>query len=419
MNILIINLHSALNLGDDAIMHVTLNHLRKTFINSRITAAANDPGSWRKYPEIDVVSSLCTWMGDCKLGHFLPKFSLIPLYLILLTVASISYRSFRINLLFGSEEQKRLLKAYYDSNLILSCGGGNFYAYRPVSPSLILGLFSLAFALMLGKKTVMLPQSTGPIEGKIQRLLAKIIFTRVSSIMVREAYSKDFINNVLQVKKDIILLPDLAFGLPTLNSDQDQPNHKTIRKDSCHIGLTVIDRGAQKAVFNNQYKYENLIESLLVHLHKKYGAHIHLFSQCNGPSSDQDDRIIARKIFQRMRGKFDEIYLHEDMQDALEIRAAYKTMDFIIGTRFHTAIFALSCAVPVILIGYQPKARGTMELLGLGKYFCEIENLDIGQLSNLVEDMMEHYDFTKKQFWDIYTNAQELLRGWTAYLGFE
>ena len=45
MRILIINVHSALNLGDDAIMAATLEGIRAHYPDAVVTISANDPGA--------------------------------------------------------------------------------------------------------------------------------------------------------------------------------------------------------------------------------------------------------------------------------------------------------------------------------------------------------------------------------------
>ncbi len=62
----------------------------------------------------------------------------------------------------------------------------------------------------------------------------------------------------------------------------------------------------------------------------------------------------------------------------------------MIGTRMHTAIFAASGGVPLILVAYQPKAVGTMHHLGLGDYVCHIHDLTGQRLAALIASAHEH-----------------------------
>ena len=189
MKILILNVHSALNLGDDAIMRTTVQTLGETFADVQITVAANDPTSWQQ-----VTAKSKFWVRWRPGLLIRPRHAgaqrayLMPFVAGLLFCAATAYRLFGIELRWGTPEQRRLLDCYYQADLILSCGGGNFYAHRPLSPALIWALLSLAFAAVLGKQVTMLPQSFGPIEGRLQRWLARWTFSRAHLMMAREAH---------------------------------------------------------------------------------------------------------------------------------------------------------------------------------------------------------------------------------------
>jgi colanic acid/amylovoran biosynthesis protein len=443
MKILIQNLHSALNLGDDAIMQTTLSALRTTFTDCEIAIAANDPPSWRKYSDIEVLGSLSTWVADPAQGRWRKRALLMPFEALLLCCAAVSYRLFGVRLLWGAPEQRLLLARYYDADLVLSCGGGNFYAHHALSPALIWALLSLAFAVGLGKRVVMLPQSFGPIEGRLQRWLARWTFSHVNLIMAREARSVAFVKEALGVRTPVVLLPDLAFGLVRPAADVRQAK-SSIENDfphaadrapmpggvgaasaagtntfmgpkpspSCQIGVTVIDRGAQSPSFKGQQAYEDALASLLVRLARERNAHIQIFCQCYGPSPDQDDRPVARRLHERIRQLGADTTLRVDFRDAREIVAAYGELDLLIGTRMHTGIFALCNAVPVLLIGYQPKACGVMASFGLDRYCCDISAVDAEQLYLLACELLEGEEAMRVHIAERLAQTQEQAHRW-------
>lgn len=386
MRILILNVHSALNLGDDAIMQATLRGLKAVFSEAQITVAANDPVSWKKYHEIQVVGSLATWLADPAHGQWRKRAYLMPVTLVLLMTAVFFYRLFRLRLIWGTPSQRSLLAAYYDADLVLSCGGGNFYAHRPLSPALVWALLSLDFALALGKPVAMLPQSFGPVVGSAQRLLARWTFSRARLIMVRERRAGSFLREVLRVKTPIILLPDLAFGL-SADKPHGGTNNKTSRRQ---IGVTAIDRGAQDPGFGGQMHYEKALIALLTRLANEENVEIHVFCQSFGPSLDQDDRPVALRLHQQLRQNGVDAALRIDFRSADEIKAAYSQLNMVIGTRMHTGIFALSSGVPVLLIGYQPKACGMMATLELERYCCDIRDVDADVLFELAYEILAH-----------------------------
>lgn len=413
MRVLILNVHSALNLGDDAIMQATLQGFKAAFPKAQIAVAANDPESWKKYREIQVVGSLATWVADPAHGQWRKRAYLMPITLVLLISAVFFYRLFRLRLTWGTLQQRSLLAAYYDADLVLSCGGGNFYAHRPLSPAFVWALLSLDFALALGKPVVMLPQSFGPVAGLAQRLLARWTFSQVRLIMVRESRAGSFLREVLRVKIPVVLLPDLAFGLSV-----GETHERTISRTSHRqIGVTAIDRSAQDPSFSGQMHYEKALITLLTRLANEYHARIHIFCQSFGPSSDQDDRPVAQRLYQQLKQNGVDAALRIDFRDAGEIITAYSQLDMMIGTRMHTGIFALSSGVPVLLIGYQPKACGMMATLGLERYCRDIIDVDADVLFELACEILAHEQKLRAQIAERLPEIKLRSSAWLEHIG--
>jgi len=413
--ILIVNLHSALNLGDDAIMYETLRGVNEVFPEAQITLAANDPESWKKYKQVEVTGSLTTWAIQLRDRRWYYRFIRFPFDMLRLFVAVCLYRWGKRKSLFGTNDQRRLLSAYYNADLVLSCGGGNFSAYRVISPFFMMGLVALQLASCLQKKIIMLPQSIGPIRGKLQTSLARQVLGRADLIMAREMISKKFLEEKLKISIPIVFMPDLAFGLPRVSASIPYTNSSI--NNQLKIGLTIIDRGSQTKSFVNQQEYERsiirLVEKLL---DEKENICIYLFTQSYGPGIDHDDRQIVGRIYTNLKPHHERVYLLRDFHDALEIKAAYKSMDCVIGTRMHTGIFAISESVPVVLLGYQPKTFGVMETLGLGRYCMNIESINVPVLYNAVMELIEDSPNIKLKFVAPLEMTQKLLESWPQLL---
>lgn len=380
MKILLLNVHSALNLGDEAIMAVTVSSLQQAFPQVHITIAANDPQSWQDYtsPTVSILPSLSNWVADARLGQWRQSLIKTPFYLFWLTGVVILWRLLAWRWPFGRPEQGQLLEAYYQADLVLSCGGGNFYAHHSPSPAFFWNLMTLALARGLGKPVLMLPQSFGPVRGRGQQLLARLVLNRVNLIMCREAISVQFLQKTLRLRTPMRLLPDLAFGLGQSSTNADKPqgmDEQSVNRPGARmrLGLSVLNRGAQNREFQGQNQYEEALVTVLTHFAQVEQAEIHLFVQCYGPSSDQDDRLMTKRLAERLRPHCPALFVWEHFRDAQTLKTAYRQMDGVIATRMHTAIFALSNETPVLIIGYQPKSQGMITAFHLEAYCRPIE----------------------------------------------
>jgi len=396
-------------------MYVTLKELHRVFPASHLSIAANDPHSWSKFSQIDIISSLCTFVADCRLGIWRNHLFRMVSMPILLSLVGLFYRLIGVKCFFGNAELRRLLGAYYNADLVLSCGGGNFFAHKPFSPALIWALITLGFAQLLGKKTIMLQQSIGPIKGTLQKYFVRLVLNRVHTIMVREPQSEDFVSSVLRLHKTPILFPDLAFWLP--NSPNVFPNRLPKQSSPPRIGVTVINRGVQDLNFKDQDLYEETLAKALINLSKKYNAQINIFTQCYGPSRDQDDRYAALKLYRRLIRELDDVTCLNNFKNALELYKSYGSMDLIVGSRMHTGIFAFINAIPVVLIGYQPKSVGMMKLFDLEGYCIPIESASNEQLLvDLVCDAFEHRAELSRKIAERYQEILKSIDSWTRYL---
>ena len=95
-----------------------------------------------------------------------------------------------------------------------------------------------------------------------------------------------------------------------------------------------------------------------------------------------DDRVVQRRIAGFCRT---EPFQVETLRDHYELKAMYGELDMLVGTRFHSVIFALTAGVPCIGIAYEHKTRGIMRELGLERWVIDIEAVTADDLIPLVE----------------------------------
>ena len=411
MKILIVNLHSALNLGDDAIMHATLAGLRNAFPGAQIIAAANHPQSWEKFADLEVVGSFVTWAYRLQDSRWRGQRWLIPLILLGLPLIALTYRVLGLQILAGNEQKRRLLSAYYSADLVLSCGGGNFYAHKRLSSFLLLALSALVFPTWLGKRTIMLPQSVGPIDGGLQRWLARYVFNRVDLLLLREERSVKFVQDVLHVRSPLSQLPDLAFGLVCNAGPDPDPGHEALR-----IGINVIDRAAQQADFAGQQQYESSLIELCARLAADNAIDLTIFCQVYGPTLDQDDLRAARRLHAALCERNIAVTLQANFTDARETIAAYAHLDLMIGSRMHAGIFALLCGVPTLLIAYQPKALGMMTALGLAPHCLDIDMVNPDALINGANSLLQQRTAIREAARMGVMETRQQLQGWEKLL---
>lgn len=392
INILIINLHSSSNAGDDVLTKVTLDQLYASFPYAKIVLSMNDPKSYKGNEK--TIGSFMTWLKpDNKWLGFAGILQGL-LGLILSFWMALGYRLVgqRILGLFP-RRYKPLLTAYFEADLVVSSAGNFLYSSGRLGIPFLTAFYTMGYAWLVGKPLYSMPQTIGPLRRGWEKLLTWWIVSQMELLFVREAVSEQELKKLNAWGTHCVLVPDLAFAYPRtpeqeielLLNDYDI----TLSDKSPFLGITLINWEAQDSSFLHQAEYEMAVCDVIRHFVTQYRGKVILFSQVIGPSWMEDDRVPAQRVY----NKLVDLHLHlkfikEEVSPA-NLKAAYGLMDVFIGTRLHSNIFALSAQVPVLAVQYQYKTRGIMEQLGLGDWVIDIEEVNSDELKMLFDKLWQ------------------------------
>ena len=138
MNVLLINVHSFRNAGDQALAEVSIQQIRRCFPGCRVTVAMNDPESSVRTTEVEkdaVVDTFFTWFKkDLAPGK---RLSLVALGLGVWSMAAsvliaVGHRVTGARLLFLLPQRHRpAVAAYLSADASVSCAGTLLAQPRP------------------------------------------------------------------------------------------------------------------------------------------------------------------------------------------------------------------------------------------------------------------------------------------------
>jgi colanic acid/amylovoran biosynthesis protein len=392
MNILLLNAHSPKNAGDLAILRETLACLHSAFPDAQITVAINDLDLPRLPSGATYVASFTRWLVQIKpAGEWRwRKFLALPYGLWLFLGSSLYYLT-KLRLLPHNAERRKLMSAYYAADLVVVSGGGHLYGRHALNITFFWLWVGLALAVLMNKPLVFLPQSFGPLAGTVQCHLLRWLLEQKQStfIAAREYCSVQLLANIGLCRR-VVTLPDLAFiaseAIPEVLETAIPEYASICAGDRPIVGLTLMNWQEQNPRFANQQAYENAMLMLIEYLHNHYNAQIILFAQCTGPTLDQDDRYIARRVL-AAAAHLERICFIDAILPPEILKAAYRKLDMLVATRMHSAIFAMSVGVPVLIINYLHKSAGIMEMMGLSRYAVEIDQMQGNTLCALFDHL--------------------------------
>lgn len=387
MKILITNAYAKGSGGDMAILASLINEMRRVFEAPEIVVASIDnPDSMQSiFPDTRFTSSLITTVWDEKARRLSKLASLIKNMLASHLWAVIFRLSgSRPDFLLKASEREAM-NHLADADLVVGVGGGYIREEAGLMKivDLTLTLRMLNLSCLMGKTTVLYSQSIGPFGNKAQEMLASYVLKKICLIETRESISTGLLKR-LGVRKDRILESvDAAFLVRKLSIDAELPQEfRIIDRNFSGPLVGVTARSWLDA--KSQDRFERNMAEALDQIAKEYDARIVFIPQTTVMRHSDDDRIVQKRIYESMQEKGRAVFL-EGAYTYQELLGIYGRLDLIIGTRFHSAIFALTGRVPALVIAYEHKAEGIMADLGLKEWVIDIRKVD-------AKIVVDHFD---------------------------
>jgi colanic acid/amylovoran biosynthesis protein len=325
------------------------------------------------------------------------KWGLTAIKDLILTLFLLSKLSFlnKIGRHFLSDSQKASLDLFPKLTALVVKGGGFLHSYGKIYDAYVMYYF--LFDLMLAHrhkiKTFILPNSIGPLKNKVAKYLVKRVLSKSAFISVRENVSKNFVMQNLEI--EAYKYPDLGFFLES--SDFNSKNY--LKKEGFDFGkknIAITLRPYRFDGFDNPDKlYSEYINEILLFIKHQVNNdyNISLVAHTLGPSAHEDDRLALKDVYSLLDDKLKEsVFYFEDFDlSCKELQKIYSHFDIMIGTRFHSVIFALNAKTPSIAIAYGGnKSYGIMKDIGLPAYVVGIENVKANALNELVYKLTEN-----------------------------
>ena len=235
-------------------------------------------------------------------------------------------------------------------------------------------------------------QSVGPFNSKISRYFVRWLFSRAAFVRVRENISKQELVKIGLNRDKILVVPDAAFALKPSSEEKIKTilEHHDLQPQR-FVAVTIRQWYAKgRADVADEYKrylkeIVKVIDFIVNNLKLKVGIIPHV----TGPTQFENDLIPSRQVLDLVRWK-DKIVIIDDELSPSQLITLYAQARFLIGTRFHSVIFALITGTPCIAISYfGPKAFGIMQMLGFEKYVLDIKHFKASNLIELLKEIME------------------------------
>lgn len=305
----------------------------------------------------------------------------------------------RFALLFMGKESRETFETFCHCDAIFVKGGGFIHSYGAVTD--VYQMYYLLYYILLGirhkKNIVVLPNSIGPLKSKLAARLADFALKRCRYVSVRESVSMQFMESRQYKGVTIALHSDLGYYLAA--SGIDSKTYLTNKGVDMSRKKVVITLRPYRFPGNSNSselyaKYIKGISEFSLSIARK-GYQIVLFSHTLGPSAHENDTIAIKEVCEKLEAvQCPFVFIEDEKLNCRDVMALYSCFDCLIGTRFHSVIFAQNSLVPTIAITYGGnKGVGIMEDSGLKDFSIPMEDVT----SDKLKQMFDHEEGAKDE----------------------
>jgi len=279
-----------------------------------------------------------------------------------------------------SRRFREFIATHEQADIVISSCGGPYIGDIYINHEFI-HLLHLAVPLLLNKKTVFYAPSMGPFHNPLMNFFRRIILKKVGLIILRDSISFNYVKEFLPGQTNIYLTTDACLA--------DDLELEGIQKQPDTIGITPLDYKYPLAddKITMKANYEKAIAGVLDQLMEQNKAlRVEFFPQLFAKHSDVPyiNKIIGMLKYPQRA------FVFSDQKSGRDQQFEIASLDFMIATRYHSAIFACKVNTPVVCIAYEHKLVAFMESANLSEYCLDIYKLDQAILLEKIASIEEN-----------------------------
>lgn len=298
---------------------------------------------------------------------------------------------------FLSNEERQTLLEIQSADACIVKGGGFIHTTGNFTDSYkaFFFLYHIILALSLGKAVYVMPNSFGPFEGAFYSWIVRRTLSRCKLLISRETVSQDMLR---AIGVESLVMPDLAFGLEA--EYPEVPHLQKIRMKAGQRPLVGITARPYRfpGSLNPDSAYKKYLSEMVLFSKWLFDeGYYPVFIEHVVSSGEHESDISAIAAIADLLPDDNYSIFQDSELNSRQIKSVYGECDYVIGTRFHSVIFALSEGTPAIAIGYGGnKGRGIMRDIGMPEYVVEIEDFNFVEIAERFTRMTHDAGYSER-----------------------
>ncbi len=236
-------------------------------------------------------------------------------------------------------------------------GGDSFSDIYGLKRFLAVSLTKI-MAIKLHKKLILGPQTYGPTNSWISKIIFKYIAKMAYKVYSRDNESTVFTERITGVCPQTYI--DVAFALPYEKNEIAHMHNKT--KVGINVSGLLWNGGyTEDNQFGLTVDYRKYIEELIGRLTNDDSVEVHLIPHVLSGNYDSLDNDV--KAVDYIKLKYDKCIKSPLFKNPMEAKRYISSMDVFTGARMHSTIAAISSGVVVVPFSYSRKFEGLYKTL--------------------------------------------------------
>lgn len=286
-----------------------------------------------------------------------------------------------------------LLQALQQCDVVVVGGGGvynEYSTYRPEAFGTYVPDFNVfcaripILARAYGKPCAIYAVGVEPLFTDPAREDVRAAFTLADIVTVRDYGSRDILRS-LGIKRRIHVHADPAVRLATILKNGSREHEKT-QRPTVAVSLRHWNRQSRWDSEASESWWEPHLAKALDSFHDRHNASFVFMPFQTSPELGQsgDDMPVLQRVRSCMRNQA-AVDINPKTIDPTVAAQVISNSDLAICMRFHSAIMAISHAVPCVALDYSLKIQSVMTRARLGEYLIELRDDALGSMSAVLD----------------------------------